>query len=110
MLTVQEIERAISQLPFDDLARFREWFDGFDAKAWDKQFEVDAKSGKLDKLSNQAVILTNTAVDPIAKIPELKVCAVRVERRRQGDKEQGAGESVCPAPFRIIKHIFCLLK
>jgi formate dehydrogenase alpha subunit len=25
-------------------------------------------------------VLTNTAVDPIAKIPELKVCAVRVER------------------------------
>lgn len=27
-----------------------------------------------------ANVLTNTAVDPIAKIPELKVCAVRVER------------------------------
>jgi predicted molibdopterin-dependent oxidoreductase YjgC len=24
--------------------------------------------------------LTNTAVDPVAKIPELKVCAVRVEK------------------------------
>jgi len=26
-------------------------------------------------------VLTNTAVDPIAKIPELKVCAVKVEKR-----------------------------
>jgi formate dehydrogenase alpha subunit len=26
-------------------------------------------------------LLTNTATDPVAKIPELKVCAVRVERR-----------------------------
>ncbi len=26
-------------------------------------------------------VLTNTAVDPIAKIPELKVCAVRVEKK-----------------------------
>ena len=25
-------------------------------------------------------ILTNPAVDPVAKIPELKVCAVRVEK------------------------------
>jgi predicted molibdopterin-dependent oxidoreductase YjgC len=25
--------------------------------------------------------LTNTAVDPIAKIPELKVCAVKVEKK-----------------------------
>jgi hypothetical protein len=55
MLTVQEIERAVSQLPFDELARFREWFDDFDAKTWDKQFEGDAKSGKLDKLANEAL-------------------------------------------------------
>jgi len=47
MLTVRDIERAISQLPIDDLARFRNWFDEFDAKAWDKQFEKDAKLGKL---------------------------------------------------------------
>jgi formate dehydrogenase alpha subunit len=31
-----------------------------------------------DALAN---ILTNTALDPIAKIPELKVCAVRVEKK-----------------------------
>jgi len=24
--------------------------------------------------------LTNTAIDPVAKIPELKVCAVRIEK------------------------------
>jgi predicted molibdopterin-dependent oxidoreductase YjgC len=30
-----------------------------------------------------ANLLTNTALDPIAKIPELKVCAVRVERLRR---------------------------
>jgi len=28
-----------------------------------------------------ANVLTNTALDPVAKIPELKVCAVRVEKR-----------------------------
>jgi hypothetical protein len=55
MLTVQEIERAVSQLSFDELTRFREWFEEFDAKAWDKQFESDAKSGKLDWLANEAI-------------------------------------------------------
>ena len=28
--------------------------------------------------------LTNAAVDPVAKIPELKVCAVRVAKRAAG--------------------------
>lgn len=28
-------------------------------------------------------ILTNNAVDTVAKIPELKVCAVRVERNQR---------------------------
>jgi predicted molibdopterin-dependent oxidoreductase YjgC len=28
--------------------------------------------------------LTNTALDPIAKIPELKVCAVKIEKLREG--------------------------
>ncbi len=28
--------------------------------------------------------LTNAAVDPIAKIPELKVCAVRIEKADYG--------------------------
>ncbi|MFQ6015750.1 MAG: hypothetical protein ACE5NP_09945 [Anaerolineae bacterium] len=55
MLKIQEIEQAVSQLPLDELARFREWFDEFDAKIWDKQFEVDAQSGKLDRMANQAI-------------------------------------------------------
>ena len=55
MLMVQEIERAVSKLSGDELARFREWFDQFDAKAWDEQLEHDAKSGKLDKLAKEAI-------------------------------------------------------
>lgn len=53
--TVLEIERAVSQLSPQELARFREWFEKFDAEIWDKQFEEDAKSGKLDKLAHQAI-------------------------------------------------------
>jgi hypothetical protein len=55
MSTIREIERAVSQLSPEELARFREWFDGFDAKVWDRQFEQDAKSGKLDRRADQAI-------------------------------------------------------
>jgi len=53
MQMVQEIELAISRLSLEELTHFREWFDAFEAKIWDKQFEADAKSGKLDKFAAQ---------------------------------------------------------
>jgi formate dehydrogenase major subunit len=34
-----------------------------------------------------ANILTNTVLDPVAKIPELKVCAVRVEKSAESDEK-----------------------
>jgi len=55
MHAVQEVELAVSRLSLEELARFRDWFDEFEAKSWDKQFEADAQSGKLDKFANQAV-------------------------------------------------------
>ena len=56
MQAVQELQSAVSQLSADELARFREWFDEFDAEVWDRQFEKDVKSEKLDRLANQAVL------------------------------------------------------
>lgn len=55
MNTVQEIEKAIARLPENDLSVLREWFDEYAAKIWDNQFEEDVKSGKLEKLANQAI-------------------------------------------------------
>jgi len=55
MQTFQEIQSAVSQLSIEELARFREWFDEFTAEAWDRQFEDDVKSGKLEHLANQAI-------------------------------------------------------
>ena len=55
MSTILEIEQAVKKLSSKDLSRFREWFEEYDAQNWDKQFERDAKSGKLDQLANQAV-------------------------------------------------------
>lgn len=55
MTTLKEIENAISQLPEDQLNRFREWFDVFDAKSWDKQLEADVRAGKLDRIADGAL-------------------------------------------------------
>lgn len=56
MQAVQELQSAVSQLSADELARFREWFDEFDAEVWDRQFEKDVKSGRLDQLAEQAIV------------------------------------------------------
>ena len=53
-MTTHEIEQAIAELSPNELARFRQWFEEFDAQVWDEQFERDAKSGKLDKLADKA--------------------------------------------------------
>ena len=55
MQAVQELQSAVSQLSANELARFREWFDQFDAEVWDQQFEANVKSGRLDQLANQAI-------------------------------------------------------
>jgi len=52
---LKEIEKAISQLSPQDLREFRRWFAEFDAEAWDKQFESDVTTGKLDKLAEKAL-------------------------------------------------------
>ncbi|MBS1258122.1 MAG: hypothetical protein MAG551_01175 [Candidatus Scalindua arabica] len=55
MTTVHEIEKAVSALPSNELEQFRKWFDEFDAKVWDKQFESDVRSGKLDQAAENAL-------------------------------------------------------
>ena len=55
MSTVEEIKSAISHLPHTELTRLRTWFEDFEAKEWDQQFEEDVQDGKLDKLAEQAI-------------------------------------------------------
>ncbi|MDJ0676212.1 MAG: hypothetical protein QNJ36_12640 [Calothrix sp. MO_167.B42] len=52
---VEEIERAVSQLSDEELVQFRTWFAEFDAANWDRQFEKDVASGKLDALADKAL-------------------------------------------------------
>lgn len=55
MAHVNDIEKAVENLPPKDLARFRDWFEEFDAMQWDRQFEEDALSGRLDPMAKEAM-------------------------------------------------------
>lgn len=55
MISVQEIEHAIQQLPKHDLVELRRWFIEFDEALWDEQIERDAITGKLDALAAEAL-------------------------------------------------------
>jgi hypothetical protein len=55
MKTVEDIEQALSELPPDQLAQFRAWFETFDAARFDETIEQDAKSGRLERLAEQAI-------------------------------------------------------
>ena len=55
MMLVQQIKKEVADLPKVQLKEFRSWFEEFDASEWDKQFEKDVASGKLDNIANRAV-------------------------------------------------------
>ena len=54
MTKIEDIEKAVEQLSAEELARFRAWFEEFDARVFDAKIERDAKAGKLDKLMAEA--------------------------------------------------------
>ena len=55
MTTAEEIEKAVEQLSPRELARFREWFEAFDATQFDAAIERDARAGKLDAIADEAL-------------------------------------------------------
>ncbi len=55
MTKIEKLERDIRNLSPKEFVTFREWFAAFDAAAWDRQFEEDATSGKLDRLADEAL-------------------------------------------------------
>ncbi len=55
MSKVEEIERAVTDLTPQELARFRSWFLEYDAKLWDRQLEEDVAAGKLDEMAAEAL-------------------------------------------------------
>jgi hypothetical protein len=55
MSILEDIEKAVAELPPDQLAQFRAWFEEFEAARFDERVERDAKAGKLDQLADQAI-------------------------------------------------------
>lgn len=55
MSTTEDIERAVEQLAPGELARFREWFEAFDARQFDAAIARDAQAGKLDAHADAAL-------------------------------------------------------
>jgi hypothetical protein len=55
MATLEDIEKAVAELPLDQLARFRAWFEEFETTRFDQKIERDATAGKLDRLAGQAL-------------------------------------------------------
>ncbi|RXT41895.1 hypothetical protein [Bradyrhizobium betae] len=54
-MTTEDIEQAIERLTPDEVARFRAWFEQFDAVRFDEALEQGAKAGKLDAFAEEAL-------------------------------------------------------
>jgi hypothetical protein len=54
-MSIEDIEKAVAKLPPDQFARFRDWFEAFDAARFDQKIERDAKAGKLVRLAEEVV-------------------------------------------------------
>ena len=55
MSRVEILEREIRALSPEEFAELRQWLTEFDAQVWDRQFEMDVNSGKLDALAEKAL-------------------------------------------------------
>ena len=55
MLTIEQIEAAVLELPPDKFHQLLEWFSELDYRRWDEQLEQDVASGKLEDLANEAI-------------------------------------------------------
>jgi predicted transcriptional regulator len=85
-MTTEDIEKAIEQLPPRELARFRAWFEEFEASQFDAAIERDAEAGKLDRLAEQALAEHRTGLDrglrDIAAIGERRYDAIKENLER----------------------------
>ena len=54
-MTTEDIEKAIEQLSPKEVARFRAWFEQFEADRFDEALATDAKVGRLDAFAEEAL-------------------------------------------------------
>ena len=57
MTTAEDIEKAVERLAPHELARFRAWFETFDAEQFDAAIERDARAGKLDAHADETLVV-----------------------------------------------------
>jgi predicted transcriptional regulator len=85
-MTTEDIEKAIEQLHPHELARFRAWFEAFDAGQFDATIERDARAGKLDALAEEALAEHRAGRDRrlrgIAEIGERRYDAIKENLER----------------------------
>ena len=55
MATLEDIEKAVTELPSDQFAKFRAWFEAFEVARFDQKIERDAAAGRLDRMAEQAL-------------------------------------------------------
>jgi hypothetical protein len=55
MTKLEEIEKAIAELPAEELAELRAWFEELESSRFDDNIVRDAQAGKLDPLAEAAL-------------------------------------------------------
>jgi hypothetical protein len=53
-MSIEEIEKVVSHLSAEELARFSQWFEEFLARQWDRKIEADILAGRLDAAGQRA--------------------------------------------------------
>jgi hypothetical protein len=53
-MSVQELEKAIRQLSYEEFSRLARWIDEYRAELWDRQIEADIRAGRLDEAGRRA--------------------------------------------------------
>jgi len=60
MTTAEHVAKAVEQFAPRELARFRAWFEAFDAEQFNAAIERDARAGKLDAHAEEALAASRT--------------------------------------------------
>ena len=55
MNSIDQAEKAVRELPPEQLAEFRRWFLEFDAAAWDVQYQTHVSACRLDAVAEEAI-------------------------------------------------------
>ena len=55
MTSVDQIEKAILELPPQELRKLSAWIAELDQEHWDDQLAQDVAAGKLDRLADEAI-------------------------------------------------------